>query len=111
VAVRLTQPQAIALAHWVPDVPALRPVYLYGPTLGTVRSLIVARMLWPVADAAIPEEGRLNLTVAGCAVLAHLIANEASCYINVRGRWAMSRCVGITQSEVREALAWAPEAA
>lgn len=124
-AVRLTQPQAVALAHWTPGVAALRPLHVGGPSLVSIRALVARGLL---ADCH--GVGWHKLTPAGCAEFAHLIATEAvvipagcvrlhsdgetcgaGCYRSERCRIGMSRLEGGKPPHVvAEALAWAPTA-
>lgn len=122
---RLTQPQAVALAHWTPGVAACRPLYVDGPTFGSVRALAARRLL-----AECHGMWWYLLTPAGCSALAVVIAVErivipAGC---VRlhsdtddcglGCWVIALCrVGMSRLEggapphvVTAALAWAPTA-
>lgn len=121
---RLTQPQAVALAHWTPGVAACRPWYARCPGLPSVYALSKAGLL---ADADVGIVGRFRpfiLTPAGCAVLARLIATEAvvipagcvrlhsdadDCGL---GCWVIALCRkgGPSRQTIRVGIAWAPTA-
>lgn len=121
---RLTPPQAVALAHWTPGVAALRPLYPGSPTWASVRAIHDRALL-------INTSRGYALTAAGCSTLAHLIATEAVvipagcvrlhsdaddcgalCWTRSRYRVGMSRLEGGPPPyEIVQAITWAPDAA
>lgn len=121
---RLTPPQAVALAHWTPGVAACRPLYVDGPTFGSVRALAARRLL-----AECHGMWWYLLTPAGCSALAVVIAVERivipagcvrlhsdtddcglGCWVIAQCRLRTARPYVVGTGHVMRALAWAPTA-